>query len=188
MSRAVRDAVLDLAPHAPFAKAHVNSVRLSLPSVYDGSPLNGDDDMLPARTRPGAPIADAPTGNGWREIGLDAADKHERPDGRLCHRPFATSLPKLTGTGAFPPAPVTGRAGRSPLMGRRRLHPSGKHSLSSRVRLGHRPQSALRPVAGTPFYLSRSSTLPACAFAMLSIDIAACIKMFWRSSLAISAA
>jgi 3-(3-hydroxy-phenyl)propionate hydroxylase len=44
----------------------VNSGRLSVPCVYDGSPLNGPDcDGLPARARPGCPAPDAPQGNGW---------------------------------------------------------------------------------------------------------------------------
>jgi 3-(3-hydroxy-phenyl)propionate hydroxylase len=66
VSRMFRDAVLDLAEHAPFARALVNSGRLSLPTVHDGSALNGPDhDALPARTRPGAPAVDAPVGEGW---------------------------------------------------------------------------------------------------------------------------
>jgi 3-(3-hydroxy-phenyl)propionate hydroxylase len=37
-----------------------------VPCVYDGSPLNGPDAAgMPARTRPGAPAADAPVGDGW---------------------------------------------------------------------------------------------------------------------------
>ncbi|MEQ9813169.1 MAG: FAD-dependent monooxygenase [Azospirillaceae bacterium] len=65
-SRLFRDALLDLAPHAPFARAMVNSGRLSVPAVYDGSPLNGaDDPALPDRTRPGAPCPDAPLGQEW---------------------------------------------------------------------------------------------------------------------------
>jgi 3-(3-hydroxy-phenyl)propionate hydroxylase len=65
-SRNFRDAVLDLSEHHAFARRLVNSGRLSLPSIYDGSPLNGvDSDGLPPRTRPGAPAADAPVGGGW---------------------------------------------------------------------------------------------------------------------------
>ena len=65
-SKAFRNAVLDLAGQAPFARSLVNSGRLSVPCVHDSSPLNGPDDAnLPARTRPGAPAADAPLGNGW---------------------------------------------------------------------------------------------------------------------------
>jgi 3-(3-hydroxy-phenyl)propionate hydroxylase len=66
ISRLFRDALLDLSEHHPFARPLVNSGRLSLPCVLDGSPLNGpDDDQLPARTRPGAPAVDAPMGNEW---------------------------------------------------------------------------------------------------------------------------
>lgn len=66
MSRIFRDAVLDLAERAPFARAFVNSGRLSVPCVYDGGPLNGPDcEGMPARTRPGAPMVDAPLGDGW---------------------------------------------------------------------------------------------------------------------------
>lgn len=66
ISRLFRDSVLDLVSHAPFARPLVNSGRLSVPAVYDGSPLNTPDTSdLPARTRPGASIADAPTTDGW---------------------------------------------------------------------------------------------------------------------------
>ena len=66
MSRIFRDAVLDLSEHHAFARPLVNSGRLSVPCVYDGSPLNGDDaDGLPARTRPGSPVVDAPLGHSW---------------------------------------------------------------------------------------------------------------------------
>jgi 3-(3-hydroxy-phenyl)propionate hydroxylase len=65
-SRIFRDAVLDLATHAPFARPMVNSGRLSVPAVYDGSPLNTPDALPggPARTRPGAPCPDALLGDG----------------------------------------------------------------------------------------------------------------------------
>jgi len=65
-SRVMRDAVLALAGEAPFARGLVNSGRLSVPCVHDGSPLNGADDAaLPERARPGAPLPDAPLGAGW---------------------------------------------------------------------------------------------------------------------------
>jgi len=58
--------MLDLAGEHPFARPLINSGRLSLPAIHDDSPLNGPDALAgPARTRPGAPCADAPVGNGW---------------------------------------------------------------------------------------------------------------------------
>ena len=66
MSKIFRNAVLDLAKEHAFARPLINSGRLSLPSVYDGSPLNGADALGgPARTRPGAPCPDAPLGGGY---------------------------------------------------------------------------------------------------------------------------
>ncbi|MEP4031595.1 FAD-dependent oxidoreductase [Roseibium polysiphoniae] len=66
ISRIFRNAVLDLAEEHAFARPMVNSGRLSLPSTYDGSPLNGEIiAQLPQRTRPGAPACDAPLGKGW---------------------------------------------------------------------------------------------------------------------------
>jgi 3-(3-hydroxy-phenyl)propionate hydroxylase len=66
VSRLFRDAVLDLAGRLPFARSLVNSGRLSMPSIYDGSTLNGPDVAeMPRRTRPGSPAADARTSEGW---------------------------------------------------------------------------------------------------------------------------
>ncbi|KUP91843.1 FAD-dependent oxidoreductase [Tritonibacter horizontis] len=67
ISRVFRNAVLDLSEHHAFARPMVNSGRLSLPSVYDGSALNSPDHLPtgPARTRPGAPCPDAPLGDGF---------------------------------------------------------------------------------------------------------------------------
>jgi len=65
ISRLFRDAVLDLVEHTPFARPLLNSGRLSVPAIYDGSPLNGVDvEKLPARTRPGAAIVDMPITDG----------------------------------------------------------------------------------------------------------------------------
>src|SRR5579864_4908189 len=61
MQTALRDAVLDLARDRPFARALINSGRLSVPAVLDRSPLNGERDPdAPALARPGAACPDAP--------------------------------------------------------------------------------------------------------------------------------
>jgi 3-(3-hydroxy-phenyl)propionate hydroxylase len=66
VSKEFRNAVLDLASAVPFARAIVNSGRLSVPCTYDGSALNGPDDAaLPPRTRPGSVCPDAPLLQGW---------------------------------------------------------------------------------------------------------------------------
>jgi 3-(3-hydroxy-phenyl)propionate hydroxylase len=63
ISKMFRNAVLDLAESAPFARPIVNSGRLSLPYTYD---VHGaDDTLLPRRTRPGSPAPDAPLGSDW---------------------------------------------------------------------------------------------------------------------------
>jgi 3-(3-hydroxy-phenyl)propionate hydroxylase len=76
VSRAFRDAVLGLARDHAFARAYVNSGRLSMPATIAGSPLlPADTDAPAAGLRPGAPAKDAPIrargGAGWllRELG-----------------------------------------------------------------------------------------------------------------------
>ncbi|MEO1224378.1 MAG: FAD-dependent oxidoreductase [Pseudomonadota bacterium] len=60
-SRALRDAVLSLAEDAPFARALVNSGRLSTPHAYADSPLSTPDgDAFTGGPPPGAPCPDAP--------------------------------------------------------------------------------------------------------------------------------
>ncbi len=60
-SRVLRDAVLSLAETEPFARALVNSGRLSTPTPYVDSPLNTPDESAFAGTmRPGTNCADAP--------------------------------------------------------------------------------------------------------------------------------
>ena len=66
ISKIFRNAVLDLAEIAEFARPIVNSGRLSLPCTYDDSSLNGANETeLPRRTRPGSPVPDAPLGPEW---------------------------------------------------------------------------------------------------------------------------
>jgi 3-(3-hydroxy-phenyl)propionate hydroxylase len=61
VSRLFRDAVLELSKRHPFARALVNSGRLSLPTTLIGSPLNtADVDTFDGRMVPGAAAADAP--------------------------------------------------------------------------------------------------------------------------------
>jgi 3-(3-hydroxy-phenyl)propionate hydroxylase len=60
-SRTLRDAVLELAHDEPFARALVNSGRLSTPTPYVSSSLNTPDaDRFEGRMRPGTNCADAP--------------------------------------------------------------------------------------------------------------------------------
>jgi 3-(3-hydroxy-phenyl)propionate hydroxylase len=67
VSRAFRDAVLQLAQEHAFARPFVNSGRLSTAPSYPESPLNTPDQ--PGETwrgvSPGSPPLDAPLGDGW---------------------------------------------------------------------------------------------------------------------------
>ena len=66
ISQIFRNAVLDMAARAPFARPLVNSGRLSVPCTLDGFPLFGVDALGgPHVSRPGAPCPDAPVGNGF---------------------------------------------------------------------------------------------------------------------------
>ncbi|OYU99044.1 MAG: FAD-dependent oxidoreductase, partial [Burkholderiales bacterium PBB5] len=61
VSKDFRNAVLSLAGEFPFARALVNSGRLSVPAHLRGSPLNTpDSDAFEGVMHPGAPAADAP--------------------------------------------------------------------------------------------------------------------------------
>ncbi|WP_029010154.1 FAD-dependent oxidoreductase [Azospirillum halopraeferens] len=71
MSRTFRDAVLGLAADHPFARALVNSGRLSTPTTYTDSPLNTPDTgsfagaMVPGAPATDAPVEDAAHDAGW---------------------------------------------------------------------------------------------------------------------------
>lgn len=67
ISRAFRDAVLELAQDQPFARPFVNSGRLSTAVSYPHSPLNTADeaDATWGGIPPGSPALDAPTAEGW---------------------------------------------------------------------------------------------------------------------------
>ena len=63
VSKTFRNAVLELAERYPFARALVNSGRLSVPSFLTGSRLNTPDvDDFAGDMVPGAPMDDAPVG------------------------------------------------------------------------------------------------------------------------------
>jgi 3-(3-hydroxy-phenyl)propionate hydroxylase len=67
VSKTFRNAVLGLAEHYPFARALVNSGRLSVPAVLVDSALNTPDaDLFAGSMVPGAPMDDAPlAGDDW---------------------------------------------------------------------------------------------------------------------------
>ena len=61
VSKAFRDGALELSRDFEFARRFVNSGRLSVPCVLDGSPLNTpDEDEFTRKQRPGSPGMDAP--------------------------------------------------------------------------------------------------------------------------------
>jgi 3-(3-hydroxy-phenyl)propionate hydroxylase len=61
ISKTFRNATLALAKDYPFARALVNSGRLSVPTFYANSPLNTQDgEPFVGRMMPGAPMEDAP--------------------------------------------------------------------------------------------------------------------------------
>ncbi len=66
-----RNAVLSLAGRYPFARALVNSGRLSVPSVLEGSSLNTpDSECFRGEMIPGAPMDDAPLREAGHELWL----------------------------------------------------------------------------------------------------------------------
>ena len=66
-ARAFRDATLALARDFPFARALINSGRLSVPTAQPGSALDtpDSDDDWKSGPAPGRAMLDAPLGNGW---------------------------------------------------------------------------------------------------------------------------
>ncbi len=73
MERVFRDQLFKLARKAPFARAWINSGRLSSPCVYPDMP--DDAPMLPGRARPGSVAPDAPQETRWLldSLGKDIA-------------------------------------------------------------------------------------------------------------------
>lgn len=67
ISHIFRNAVLELAEHYEFARPIVNSGRLSVPCIYDGLSLNGEDVLTegPERTRIGSVCPDVKLNDGF---------------------------------------------------------------------------------------------------------------------------
>jgi 3-(3-hydroxy-phenyl)propionate hydroxylase len=66
VSKLMRNAVLTLAAQFPFARTLVNSGRLSVATVLDGSALNTpDSEDFDGPLQPGAAALDAPLAGGW---------------------------------------------------------------------------------------------------------------------------
>ena len=65
VTRVLRDTVLNLSRQYPFARALVNSGRLSQPCTYEDTPLSTvQNDSFADNMRPGSPCIDAPVGGG----------------------------------------------------------------------------------------------------------------------------
>jgi len=65
VTRVLRDTVLNLSREYPFARALVNSGRLSQPCTYEDTPLSTvQNDSFADNMRPGSPCIDAPVGGG----------------------------------------------------------------------------------------------------------------------------
>ncbi len=72
MSKRFRNAVLELAQHAEFARPLINSGRLSTPCTYHDSPLNGPDELAgSAQVQVGAPCIDVQLGDSYLLNRLD---------------------------------------------------------------------------------------------------------------------
>ncbi|NMG28113.1 FAD-dependent oxidoreductase [Aromatoleum evansii] len=102
VSTTFRNAVLGLAEQFPFARALVNSGRLSVPSFLVGSRLNtADSDVFAGTMIPGAPMDDAPVamadGTQWllRAVGNRFQLLHYIPDASALDAPTAQALRSL---------------------------------------------------------------------------------------------
>src|SRR5471032_104002 len=99
-SRLFRDATLTLARDFPFARALINSGRLSTPTAHTGSPLDtpdADGDWT-GGPPPGRAMLDAPLGDGWLvdRLGRDFTVLSFGPGGTA---PKAATLVSIDGEG-----------------------------------------------------------------------------------------
>ncbi len=110
-SRALRDATLELARDCAFARKHVNSGRLSLPTTYGSSPLNtADAETFSGALVPGTPAVDAPiTVDG----GADFFLKHTGPDFTVVHFSDGRLPPEITDSALLSRTIVVSSAGTS---------------------------------------------------------------------------
>jgi len=84
--RLLRDAILDLAQRHAWARAWVNTGRLSVASVYEDSPLNREQgDFPPGAPRPGESV-EGRGGEDFEIVQADGAIYAFRPDGHLLAR------------------------------------------------------------------------------------------------------
>ncbi|MGB3068184.1 MAG: FAD-dependent oxidoreductase [Ottowia sp.] len=120
-SRTFRNAVLELAAKYPFARALVNSGRLSVPTWLADSRLNTPDaEPFAGNMIPGAPMADAPVetpeGEGWllRQLGNRFQALHYVEDASTLHAATVQSLTELSGNGIVVEPIVVARQGQAP--------------------------------------------------------------------------
>jgi 3-(3-hydroxy-phenyl)propionate hydroxylase len=124
-SRTFRDAVLALAADHPFARALVNSGRLSVPTWLADSRLNTPDtdiaaDAFAGQMIPGAPMADAPVAvdgaDGWllRQLGNRFHALHCTDDASQLDASTAQALCDLAGGAIGVQALVVARRGQAP--------------------------------------------------------------------------
>ncbi len=120
-SKTFRNAVLELAASYPFARALVNSGRLSVPSWLADSSLNTPDaDAFQGQMIPGAPMADAPVrtgaGDGWllHQLGNRFQALHYVEDASALDAGTAKALGELDFDGITVEPIVVARRGQAP--------------------------------------------------------------------------
>ena len=149
-SRTFRNAVLELAAQHPFARALVNSGRLSVPSWLASSSLNTPDtDAFQGQMIPGAPMADAPVrtagGDGWllHQVGNRFQALHYVDDAAALDTDTTRALSQLASHGIDVEPIVVARRGQAPA-GIRTLI-DGKGCMAQRYDLQPGTTYLLRP-------------------------------------------
>lgn len=118
VSKTFRNAVLELAEHHPFARALVNSGRLSVPSWLADSSLNTpDESAFAGRMIPGAPMDDAPLADGsWllQHLGNRFQALHYVEDAGALDAATAKALGELAFKGIAVEPIVVAQKGQAP--------------------------------------------------------------------------